>query len=191
MKNKYGEDVYDFIKRHVKNKTNAELLELVNKKFGNIFTPTKLKAYKNNHKLSSNLTGHFPKGHTPFNKGKKMPTEVYEKVKDTMFQKGHIPHNHRPVGSERINNKDNMVLIKVSEPNKWVYKQRYIWEQHNGSVPKGMFITFLDGNNRNFSIENLACITKNENARLNQRHLRSEFPEITQAHINLVKLGNR
>lgn len=188
--NKYNKEVYDFIKKHVKNRTNAELLELVNKKFGNIFTLTKLKAYKCNHKLFSNLTGYFPKGYIPFNKGRKMPSEVYEKVKATMFQKGNTPHNHRPLGSER-ETRDGFIEIKTEEPNKWELKHRVIWKQLTGkNIPKDSIITFLDGNTKNFAIDNLACITKNENARLNQNKLRSEYGEITQTNINIIRLDN-
>ena len=37
----------------------------------------------------------FSKGHTPANKGQKMPKQVYERAKATMFKKGHIPANHK------------------------------------------------------------------------------------------------
>lgn len=191
MANKYGEDVYNFIKKHVKSRTNAELLELVNNKFGNIFTCKTLKGYKANHKLSSGLTGYFTKGHTPYNKGQKMSQEQYKKCAGTMFKKGNIPHNHRPLGSERID-QDGFIEIKIEEPNKWMLKQRYIWEQTTGEkIPKGGIITFLDGDRRNFDISNLAFITKNENCRLNHRKMRSDFADITKANISIVRLDSK
>lgn len=53
-------------------------------------------------------------GNIPFNKGKKgyMSAEQYEKCKQTMFKKGNIPANHRPIGSERVG-KDGYILIKI------------------------------------------------------------------------------
>ena len=39
------------------------------------------------------IAGRYAKGRTPENKGKKMPNDVYEKVKHTMFKKGQLPHN--------------------------------------------------------------------------------------------------
>lgn len=191
MANKYGEDVYNFIKKHVKNRTNVKLLELVNSRFGDIFTLKTLKSFKGNHKLSSGLTGRFIKGHTPSNKGQKMDPEKYKKCAGTMFKKGHIPHNHRTLGSERIT-KDGFIAIKIKEPNKWMLKQRYIWEQITGEkIPEGGIITFLDGDRRNFDISNLACITKNENCRLNHRGIRSDSADITKANINIVRLDNK
>ena len=37
-------------------------------------------------------TGQYKIGDVPFNKGKKMPQHVYERVKHTMFKKGNKPH---------------------------------------------------------------------------------------------------
>lgn len=191
MANKYGEDVYEFIKNNVKNRTNAELLELVNNKFGNIFTYKTLKGYKANHKLSSGLTGYFSKGHIPHNKGQKMDPEKYKKCAGTMFKKGNIPHNHRPLGSERID-QDGFIEIKIEEPNKWMLKQRYIWEQTTGEkIPKGGIITFLDGDRRNFDISNLARITQNENCCLNKNKMRSKSAQITKTNINIVRLDSK
>jgi len=169
---------------------NQALTDLINERFKTSFTYTQIKRYKNNHHLNSGLDNHFEKGHIPPNKGKKMSAEQYEKCKATMFKKGNIPHNTCPVGTERIESKNHYLKIKIAEPNKWILKHVYIWENFHGkNVPKGCCITFLDGNNRNFDINNLACITQDENARLNQNNLRSEFAEVTQANINIVKLN--
>lgn len=44
----------------------------------------------------------FKKGHTTFNKGKKMheymSQEAIERTKATRFKKGNIPPNHKPIG---------------------------------------------------------------------------------------------
>ncbi len=38
--------------------------------------------------------GRFKKGNVPQNKGKKMPGDLYAKLKPTMFKAGHTPHNY-------------------------------------------------------------------------------------------------
>ena len=103
-----------------------------------------------------------------------------------MFKKGHMPHNHRPVRSER-EGKDGYLEIKVAEPKKWVGKHKAIYEEHFGPVPKGYKVIFLDSNKRNFDINNLACVSSAELARLNQNHRISEFPEVTKTGIVLEK----
>lgn len=40
----------------------------------------------------------YPKGHTPANKGKKMPQELKERIKHTFFQSGHTPANTKHFG---------------------------------------------------------------------------------------------
>ena len=121
----------------------------------------------------------FPKGHTPANKGKKMSAEVYEKAKPTMFQKGDVPKNHKPVGSigERNNYKRGScyLYIKVAEPNKWERFHRHIWEAEHGPVPKGMNLVFKDGNSRKCQLDNLELITNDELMRRNTIHNR--YPE--------------
>lgn len=46
----------------------------------------------------SGKASRFKKGHTPSNKGKKMPAHVYERCKATMFKPGRLPHNTRYFG---------------------------------------------------------------------------------------------
>lgn len=103
----------------------------------------------------------FQKGIIPANKGKKMDPAVYAKCSRTMFKKGQIPTNHRPVGSERVN-VDGYIEIKVAEPNKWKLKHRVIWEQNNGPIPKGYNIQFKDSNPLNVCIDNLYIISRAE-----------------------------
>lgn len=76
-------------------------------------------------------------GSTPPNKGKKMPPELYEKAKATMFKKGHIPQNVKYDGHEYITT-EGYVYIRISM-GKYVLKHRLIWEKVNGPVPKVMF----------------------------------------------------
>ncbi len=175
-----------FILDNYKGRYNQELADLFNQKFNTNVTSRTIKSYKANNKLNSGLSGKFRKGQTPHNKGKKMPKEVYEKVKHTMFANGNVPPNHRPVGSERIS-KDGYIEVKVAEPNKWRLKQRVVYEEAKGKIPEGCTIIFLDGNKRNFDIDNLRCITRSELLYLNCNGLNNSN-EITETGILMARL---
>ena len=177
-----------FILDNYKGRYNQELADLFNQKFNTNITSRMIKSYKANNKLNSGLTGKFRKGQTPHNTGKKMPKEVYEKVKHTMFAKGNVPPNHRPVGSERIS-KDGYIEVKVAEPNKWRLKQRVVYEEAKGKIPEGCPIIFLDGNKRNFDIDNLKCITRSELLYLNCNGLNNSN-EITETGILMARLDS-
>lgn len=183
---KYTDEMKQFILDNYKGRYNQELADLFNQKFNTNITSRTIKSYKANNKLNSGLTGKFRKGQTPHNKGKKMPKEVYEKVKHTMFAKGNVPPNHRPVGSERIS-KDGYIEVKVAEPNKWRLKQRVVYEEAKGKIPESCPIIFLDGNKRNFDIDNLRCITRSELLYLNCNGLNNSN-EITETGILMARL---
>lgn len=179
--------IVNFIQEKAKGLYNKELTELVNFTFRTTYTESQIDNLKHRYHISSGLTGHFTKGHVPKNKGKKMTAAVYKKCAVTMFKKGHIPKNYRAVGSERIS-KDGYTEIKIADPNKWKLKHIFIWEEKYGPIPEHHCIIFLDGNKQNFDLSNLKLITRNENARLNQKNLRSEFKDVTEANISVVRL---
>ena len=156
----------DFIPGH----TYKEIQEAFIKKFNWDITVGQIKGYMANHKINSGTKGHFSKGHVPANKGKKMSPEIYEKVKHTMFQKGHAPQNHRPVGSERVS-RDGYIEIKVAEPDKWKLKHRVLWEESRGKIPKGSILIFLDGNKQNVVLDNLRLIERGTHAVMNHEGL--------------------
>lgn len=142
---------------------------------------------------SGRLTGRqgmptrFKKGHTPANKGKKMPEELYEKCSVTMFRKGNIPKNHKPVGtiSIRGNHKreQHYLYIKLAEPNKWEFLHRHVWEKANGPIPKGMNLVFKDGNQNNCSLDNLELIS---NDQLMIRNTIHRYPEELKEAIRIL-----
>ena len=69
--------------------------------------------------------------------------------------------NKIPIGTE-YTKPDGMVLVKVDK-NKWVYKQRYIYEKyHNVKLTNNDFIIFLDGDRTNFKIKNLKLLNRQE-----------------------------
>lgn len=114
----------------------------------------------------------YKKGNIPHSKGKKreefMTAEGIEKVKATEFKKNRVPHNWVPIGFERIS-KDGYIEIKFTDnygmdsAKNFDFKHRLIWIEKNGPIPFGMNVGFLDGDKRNFAIENLVLMNKAEN----------------------------
>jgi hypothetical protein len=133
------------------------------------------------------IAGEFKKGHVPFNKGLKMPDSVYDKVKGTMFTKGHVPANVKPIGYLSVRPDTfgrEYIYIKIKD-SVWELYHRYLWVQHHGQIPKKMKIAFINGNSLDCSIENLKMVTYQEAMLMNTIHRYT--PEIKQ----LIKLNNK
>lgn len=189
--NKYPKEVKDFIYNNYIGIGNKELTNLINANFGTFYTVENIKRYKANHKLNSGLTGHYKKGHTPYNKGKKMPLKLYEKCKNTMFKKGNKPHNYKPIGTERIG-KDGYMQIKVADPNKWQQKNVYLYEKyHKIKIPKGYKVIFLDQDKYNFDISNLELIKNSIHGAMCVKNRFSKNSQITKAAKTLTMLEQK
>lgn len=139
------------------------------------------------------VANRFMKGLEPHNKGKRidefMSAEGIERSSSTRFKKGHLPHNTKPIGYERIDSKDGYVYVKVSMSGKMVAKHRYVWEQANGKVPDGYVVSFRDGNRRNCDLSNLYLLSREDNAR---RRILAETPEARQARVaNITASRNK
>lgn len=192
MRHYYSQLEDDFLKENVKGITLKELTKKFNEQFNLTLTESAIANRKNTLKLSSGITGgQFQKGHSTHNKGKKwneyMSKEGQLNCLKTTFKKGNIPHNHRPIGSERIT-QDGYVEIKIKEPNVFVLKHRWLWEQKYGKIPKDKIIIFLDGNKQNLDLDNLALINRKENLTMNNNELRYQYKELTKTGINLAKV---
>lgn len=112
-------------------------------------------------------SGRFQKGHIPATLGKKMSPETKAKLANTLFKKGNKPHNIKPEGYEHEYTDG---YVKIQHNGKMRLKHVVVWESVNGKVPKGHIIVFKNKNNRDFSIENLECITLQENMKRNCIH---------------------
>lgn len=123
----------------------------------------------------------FAKGHVSHNKGKSieefMSEEGIRNSSRTRFKAGHRPHNTRDVGTD-CTHADGYVYLKTEDGP--VLKHRYVWEQHNGEVPEGYVIAFIDGNRQNCDISNLTLMSREENAR---RRTEAETPEARKARV--------
>ena len=140
-------------------------------------------------KKPASIARRFQNGSVPLNKGKKVSPEVYSKIQPTMFKKGHTPVNHREVGSERIN-VYGYIEIKVAEPNRWRLKHQVMWEQVNGTIPRGYNVQFKNHNPLDCRIENLYMISKAEQLRT-ENSLMARYPKEIQDVIRLKGAVNR
>ena len=178
---------HDYLVSIQKNKISRDVANEMNRKFGLSLTEKQIKSYRRNNNLHSGLTGRFEKGQTPHNKGKKYPNRP---PNSGYFKKGNRPPNYVPVGTINYTT-DGYPKEKIGEPNQWVLKHRKVWEEHYGPIPKGYSIVFLDGDKTNYDISNLACLSKNEIARMNQNHLFTSNADLTKSGIGLTKLTNK
>lgn len=192
-------DIKNFIMKNYKGVGPSEMAVRVSKKFNVNATRSIVKGFYSRNHLNSGVTGYFKKGNIPNNKGKKqsefLTPEAIERTKATRFQKGNLPPNTKPIGYERIT-QDGYIEVKIKmRPSRKDcndnFKAKHIieWEKHNGPVPKGMVLRFLDGNKQNCSIDNLELVTKAENLQITRKNLSSSNPEITRAGIAIAKLS--
>lgn len=140
-------------------------------------------------------TGCFPKGGTPFNKGKQMPYNANSAR--TQFKKGGLPHNTKYLGHERVTD-DGYVEISVAETNphtgfcrRYVLKHRHLWEQQHGPVPDGYALKCLDGNRLNTDPSNWIVISRSLLPFLNGRrgpNYDQAAPAVKPAILTLAKL---
>ncbi len=182
----YPEEIKKFIFETHIGVGHKDMAELLNKEFGTNYTKMQMKSYYGRHKLNSGLDGRFEKGHIPANKGKK----GIGGWEPTQFKKGHKPANYMPVGSERING-DGYVDIKIADPNKWKAKHHIIWEEHNGMIPKSHAVIFGDGNSRNFDLDNLILVSRQQLLILNRNNLIQEDADLTRTGVIIADLHQK
>ena len=78
----------------------------------------------------------FKKGLKPWNTGKKFAPEGSKK---TYFTPGHTPHNHKPIGTVRLNKTG---YLEQKTERGWKHYHRLLWEKAHGPVPKGYVVSF-------------------------------------------------
>lgn len=135
----------------------------------------------------------FTAGSIPANKGRKqqeyMSPAAIERTSITRFKSGQPSWNKKPVGHERVD-KDGYLWVKVAEPSVFKQKHRVIWEQHNGTIPKGYNVQFRNGNPLDCNINNLYLISRTEQMR-DENSMYVRYPKNLQLAIQAKGVLNR
>jgi len=182
--------------REIATLLNRTYRMVLNRAFTLGIKKTKEYMQKNGYRVQKFGVAHrFMKGHIPANKGisqkEYMSGEAIERTKATRFKKGDKPHNTRPDYYESVRKQQNgrqYIFIKLPGHNKMFGKHIYLWEIHNGKVPKGHNVIFKDNNTLNCSIENLECISNADNM---ERNTLYRYPKEIQKLIQLTGAVNR
>jgi Mor family transcriptional regulator len=134
----------------------------------------------------------FKKGHVSWNKDKSpkdyMPAESYDKIKPTQFKKGGLPANTKHDGAIVLRHDksgQSYYYIRIAKA-KWALLHAKIYQDAHGPIPKNHIIVFKDRNSLNVTLDNLECITRQENMLRNSFHRLT--PEIKQTIKVLTKL---
>lgn len=160
FKSIYTEEEHKFMREYVPGHNLKEIQKAFTEKFGWEITLKQIRGYLGNHNLNTGM-------------GK--------------FKRGQSSYKRQPIGSESVDS-NGLVKVKVGNPSKWRYKHNMVWEEHNGIVPNGSVVIFLDGNKQNFDINNLQCITRAEHLYLNRHGMRFSDPELMKTAINIAKV---
>jgi hypothetical protein len=190
MANKHPQEVIDYIAEHYPTMRTSELAEVLGISENKIYQIANTRGIKKTKQYISEVHGRhlakqgirwrFPKGQTPWNKGIKGHNNAPE---HTLFKKGHLPANHKPVGWTRVDS-EGYTWMKISEGrNGWVMIHRLAWEIENGPIPEGKFLRFIDGNKDNWQVENLMLVDRESNMLLNTIH---RYPEEVKVAMKIL-----
>lgn len=154
-----------------------------------------LKQFIENNRLKYNINKLCEMIYDEFNK--KITTKALRKYfyrhnlkyKKQLCRRWNCTHS-KPIGSESNPDKNGLIRIKVTDK-QWMYKQRYIYEQHFGKIPKGYRVVFLNGDNTDFSIENLAIAKNNDVIVMYSNELNSKNRDATKLGLEVAKLKNK
>jgi hypothetical protein len=142
--------------------------------------------------IEAGKASRFKKGHVSWNKDKSpkdyMPAESYDKIKTTQFKKGGLPPNTKHDGAISLRKDKSGVsyyFIRIAKA-KWMALHVKIYQDAHGPIPKNHIIVFKDRNPLNVVLDNLECITREQNMHRNSFHRLT--PEIKQTIKVLTKL---
>lgn len=164
-----------------KSLTAEQAATAFNARFSASVDSTSIKNARSRYRIKSGInSGCFKKGNIP------SPLAGPKGPNKTSFSKGHLPHNTRNFGDERIDS-DGYHYVKTGHK-VWELKHHIMWRQINGDIPPGHAVVFVDRNPGNITIENLALISREGLVRLNKKFSNIPGGDIRVTAIHLVEL---
>ena len=126
-----------------------------------------------------------------FNYLQKVKHYLGVKSLDSKFKKGCKCHNAKPLGAEITSRGKTYVKVKGASKEYWEPKNRYMYKKYHGSIPNGCSIIFLNGDNNDYSKDNLIAVDANVQrimANLNIMPNKLCDKEVTKASIMVAQL---
>ncbi len=147
---------------------------------------TQIVAFLKNNKITSGRDGYFKKGNKSWSTG----TRGLLKANSGSFKKGMVPHNHKPVGSERVV-EGGYIEVKTAEPCTWTPKSHLIWQAEHGPVPKNHNLRYKDGDPGNLDLNNLFLVNHAEHQLLNNMGFKDYPAETKDTLILIARVNNK
>lgn len=161
-------DQIEYLKQIIPSNFSKDIIDLYYKKFKITLTQYQLRKFKEKYNVKCGVYGGI----------------------DGRFKKGQTPHNKKKIGDEFIS-KDGYTFIKVEEPNTWIHKQQYVYEQYYGKLSKGFSVVFLDKNKTNFDIDNLKAVPNDIKLTAKNLKLFYDNKEMTKTGLLVAELINK
>lgn len=181
MNHQWTDEEIRFLEEHQEGRSRKEMAEMISARFGWECRIGQISGTCTRHGFRNGLDGKFQKGTPSPLKGKKKE-HIPEGCRKTMFKKGHLPGNWKPVGTKVLRNIKGRKYwyIKTAEPREWRLLHQVIWEEANGPIPEGTMITFANGDSEDCRLENLMIETKAQHGVKNRYGLRGYDIETNQ-----------
>lgn len=185
----YTDEEVEYLRQIAPGKPIEDVADTFNKHFGTNRTVRSIASRMTRAGIKTGMRGkvntstQFTKGFEPWNKGMKgLRTPGSEKG---WFKKGHTD-SRSPIGSERV--LEGWTEIKIADPNVWVKKHRYVWEQAYGEIPQRHVVLFKDGNRQNCRLDNLYMVNQNAVTTAGKRKQTTDYPELNETIYRMTDL---
>lgn len=184
----------EFIRLCVRKNPVKDVPDLYLKTYGRRISHDQVKGVMARYGIKTGRTGRFAPGNRPWNDGLKGWKSGGRSV-ETRFKPGELrgaaKSRLQPLGAERLTkNGVRQRKIRMDGPpqRRWKSVHSLLWEEHNGPIPSGHVVIFIDGDHDNITLDNLALVSRAELAILNKRGWNDLPASLRPAAIKAVKL---
>lgn len=169
----------DWLRNNIAELSYKELTKTFNKKFERNLSVTAVE-----HKCARLGINHGKK--TTFEKGKHNPCSMTLPIGAETISAGkvYVKVSDAPLSGGRLSGG----RTRYAEGGNFVQKNRYIYEQHHGPIPKGYMIVSLVNDRNNFEPQNLYATTRAVNMMMCQNKWYTESRENTLTAIKYCEL---